>query len=219
MPLHKRRAVFVKIDGGRCNGIFCVDAVREFTAALKNPSSTMYFHHSLQQQLDNFWVEIAANQHFGGGSDERHVIRRNVAVNINHASWQYQSNEIWKYNGESLCIWKAHEPNVGIVQQRLDGRRIRRAEDPYSIHLVIIQRLDCGCSCKRQQRRGFRIYTALAKDVFGRKSSAASCWSYGNTFAFQLRQPVKWFIRGIKEPKWVVVYGSQRQQSWRVLPV
>src|SRR6516164_6229161 len=24
------------------------------------------------------------------------------------------------------------------------------------------------------------------------------------------------FIRGIKNPKWVVVYGSQRQQSWRM---
>src|SRR6476646_2388598 len=68
MPLHKRRAVFVKIDSGRCNGIFRVGAVREFTAALKNLTSTMYLHHCLQQQLDNFWVEIAANQRIGVGS-------------------------------------------------------------------------------------------------------------------------------------------------------
>src|SRR6516225_8148829 len=74
MPLPKRRAVFVKIDSGRCNGIFCVGAVGEFTAALKNLTSTVYFHHCLQQQLDNFWVEIAANQHLGGGSHERHGI-------------------------------------------------------------------------------------------------------------------------------------------------
>src|SRR5215469_8502552 len=209
MPLHKRRAVFVKIDSGRGNGIFRVGIVREFTAALKNLTSTMYFHHCLQQQLDNFWVEIAANQHFGSSSDERHVIRRNVAVNIDHTSWQYRSNEIWKYNGESLCIWKAHESNVGIFQQRLNGRCIGRAGDPYSIHLAVNKCLGCGRSCKRQQRRGFRIYTALAKNVFGRKSSAASYWSYGNAFAFELRQPVKWLIRGIKEPKCVLIYGSQ----------
>src|SRR5262249_22627699 len=208
MPLHKRRAVFVKIDSGRCNGIFRVGAVREFTAALKNLTSTMYLHNCLQQQLDNFWVEIAANQHFGGGSDERHVIGRDVAVNIDHTSWQCQSNEIWKYNGESLCIWKTHEPNVGIFQQRLDGRCIGRADDEYSIRLVIIQRLDCGCSCERQQRRGFRIYAALAKDVFGVKSSAASCWSYGNAFAFELRQSVKRLVRGIKDPKRLIPGGS-----------
>src|SRR6516164_1867957 len=157
MPLHKRRTVFVKINSGRCNGIFCVGAVREFTAALKNLTSTMYFHHCLQQQLDNFWVYIAANQHFRRGSDEWHVIGRDVAVNIDHTLWQYQSNEIWKHNGESLCIWKAHESNVGIMQQRVDSRCIRRAEDPYSIHLAIIQCLDCSCCYKRQQRRGFRI--------------------------------------------------------------
>src|SRR5215472_10042874 len=117
MPLHKRRAVFVKIDSGRCNGIFRVGAVREFTAALKNLTSAMYFHHCLQQQLDNFWMKIATHQYFRSRSDEWHVIGWNVAVNIDHSSWQYQSNEIWKYNGESLCYWKAHEPNVGILQQ------------------------------------------------------------------------------------------------------
>src|SRR6478752_6488174 len=208
MPLHKRRAVFVKIDSGGCNGIFRVGAVREFTAALKNLTSTMYLHHCLQQQLDNFWVEIAANQHFGGGSDERHIIGRDVAVDINHISWQFQSNETWKYNGESLCIWKAHEPNVGICQQGVDRRSIRRAEGPYSIHLAFIQCLDCGCCCKRQQRRGFEIYAALAKDLIGRKSSAASCGSYGDAFAFELRQSVKRLVRGIKEPKWLIVDGS-----------
>src|SRR5215472_5836759 len=208
MPLHKRRTVFVKIDSGRCNGIFCVDAVREFTAALKNPSSTMYFHHCLQQQLDNFWMEIAANQHFGSGSDERHVIRRNVAVNIDHTSWQYQSNEIWKYNGESLCIWKTHEPNVGIFQQRLDGRCIGRADGPYSIHLAIVQCLDRGCSCERQQRSGVRIYAALAKDVFSLSSGATSFPSDGNAFALELRHSVKRFVRVIKDPKWLNPDGS-----------
>src|SRR6516162_6012641 len=117
MPLHKRRAVFVKIDSGGCNRIFCVGAVREFTAALKNLTSTMYFHHCLQQQLDNFWVKIAAHQHFASGSNERHVIGWDVAVNIDHTSWQYQSNEIWEYNGKSLRRWKAHEPNAGISKQ------------------------------------------------------------------------------------------------------
>src|SRR3974377_2319503 len=94
MPLNKRRLVFVKIDSGRCNGIFCVGAVREFTAALKNLTSTMYFHHCLQQQLDNFWVEIAANQHFGSGSDERHVIGRDVAVNIGGNTSRTRSGNI-----------------------------------------------------------------------------------------------------------------------------
>src|SRR5262249_9437415 len=105
-------------------------------------------------------------------------------------------------------IWKAHEPNVGIFQQRLDGRCIGRTDDPYGIHLATIQCLDCGCSCERQQCSGFRIYTALAKDMFGRKTSAASYRSYVNAFAFELRQSVKRLVRGIKDPKWLTVDGA-----------
>ena len=77
----------------------------------------MYLYHCLQQQLDNFWVKIAANQYFGGGSDEWHIIGRNVVVDIDHILWQFQPSEPGKYKGESLCIWKAHEPNVGISEQ------------------------------------------------------------------------------------------------------
>ena len=35
-------------------------------------------------------------------------------------------------------------PNVGILKEGMDGRRIRRAEDPHSIDLAIIQCLDCS---------------------------------------------------------------------------
>ena len=116
MPLHKRRAVFVKIDSGGCNGIFRVGAVREFTAALKNLTSTMYLHHCLQQQLDNFWVEIAANQHFGGGSDERHIIGRDVAVDIDHISWQYPiERDLGNIMVKASAIWKLMSRTLGFV--------------------------------------------------------------------------------------------------------
>src|SRR5215475_10517547 len=74
MPLHKRRAVFVKIDSRRCNGIFYVRTVRKFAGALKDICSTMSFYHCLQQELDNFWMKIATYQHFYSGSDEWQVI-------------------------------------------------------------------------------------------------------------------------------------------------
>src|SRR5215510_5203058 len=92
MSLHKRRTVFVKINGSRSNGIFGVGAIRKFTAALKDCPRAMCFDHRLQQELDNFRMQIAADQHFGGGSDEWHVSGRDVSVNINDTSRQYQRN-------------------------------------------------------------------------------------------------------------------------------
>src|SRR3974377_511913 len=53
MPLHKRWTVFVKIDSRRCDGIFYIRAVREFTGALKDICSTMSFYHCLHPQLEN----------------------------------------------------------------------------------------------------------------------------------------------------------------------
>src|SRR5215467_4584581 len=100
MPLHKRRTVFIKIDSGRSNGVFCVRAVREFTNALKDSARTMCFDHRLQQQLNDFRMQIAANHYLGGGPYERHIIWRDVTVHIDHPPREYQSNELWENNGE-----------------------------------------------------------------------------------------------------------------------
>src|SRR6516165_8245142 len=117
MPLHKRRTVFVKIDSGRCNGIFCVGAVGEFTGALKNLTSTMYFHHGLQQELDNFRMKIATYQYLRGGSEELDVIRWDVSVNINHTLWQYQPSEVGENTSESFRHWQTHNANIGILEK------------------------------------------------------------------------------------------------------
>src|SRR6516164_4195751 len=138
MPLHIGRTIFVKIDGGRGNGIFGVGTIREFATALKNCTSTVRFHHCLQHEWDDFWVQIAANQHLVGGSDKRHVMRRDMSLNIDHTLRQYQSNEFWEYDRESLRLWKAHDPSVGILQQGMDSRRIRWAKYRHRIHLAII---------------------------------------------------------------------------------
>ena len=76
----------------------------------------MCLYHRLQQELDNFWMQVAANQHLGGGSYEWHVSGRNVSVNISYTSRHYQPNEFREYDGEGLCSWKAHDPDVGILQ-------------------------------------------------------------------------------------------------------
>src|SRR5216683_3620524 len=137
MPLHIGRTVFVKIGSSRGNGIFGVGTVWEFTAALKNCTSTVRFHHCLQHEWDDFWVQIAANQHLGSGSYKRHLMRWNIPLNIDHTLRQYQSNEFREYDRESLRCWKVHDPNVGILQQGMDSRRIRCAKYPHRIHLAI----------------------------------------------------------------------------------
>ena len=116
MPLHERRTVFVEIDGGRGYGIFCVVTIWKFIGLLKDPTGAMRLDHRLQQELDNFRMEVAANQQLGGGSYEWHVSGWNVSVNINYTARQYQPNEFWKYNGEGLCRWKAHDADAGILQ-------------------------------------------------------------------------------------------------------
>src|SRR6516162_6251214 len=138
MPLHIGRTGFVKISSRRGNGIFGVGTVWEFTAALKNSTSTVRFHHCLQHEWDDFWVQIAANQHLGGGSYKRHVMRRDIPLNIKHTLRQYQSIEFWKYDRESLRRWKVHDPSVGILQQGMDSRRIRWANYRHRIRRAII---------------------------------------------------------------------------------
>src|SRR5271165_4583135 len=117
MPLHKRRAVFVKIDSCRGNGIFHIGAVWEFTGALEDICPTMYFYHCLQQELDNFWMKIATYQYLRSDPDELHVIGRNVPVNINHTLWQYHPSERGENTGESLRVWKAHNAKIGISEE------------------------------------------------------------------------------------------------------
>src|SRR5215467_4153315 len=116
MPLHERRTVFIKIDGGRGNGIFGVGTIWKFTTALKDCTRGMCLGHRLQQELDNFRMQIAANQYLGRGSNEWHVSGRDVSVNINNTSRQYQPNEFGEYDRESLRHWKAHAPDAGIFQ-------------------------------------------------------------------------------------------------------
>src|SRR5262249_1934075 len=167
MPLHKRWTVFVKIDGRRRNGIFYIRAVREFAGALKDICSTMNFYHCLQQELDNFWMKIATYQYLRGVADELHVIGRNVQVNINHTLWQSHGSEVGENTGKSLRVWKTHDAKIGVSEERMDGRRIRRAKDPDSIYLTIVHCLNCSRSYERQQRSGFRIHAAPAKDFVG----------------------------------------------------
>ena len=67
----------------------------------------MYFHHCLQQELDDFWMKIATYQYPRGGSNELHVIGWDVSVNINHTLWQYQPSEVGENAGESLRHWQS----------------------------------------------------------------------------------------------------------------
>src|SRR6516165_6255444 len=208
MPLHERWTVFVKIDSGRRNGIFYIRAVREFTGALKGICSTMNFYHCLQQELDNFWMKIATYQHFRSGADEWHVIGWNVSVKINNPLRQYQPSELGENTREGLCRLKAHNANVRIVEERMDGWCVRRAENPNGIHLTIVHCRNCSQSYERQQRSGFGIHAGLSKDLVGCSSSAASDRPDGNAFSFELRKPLNRFIRRIKDPNWVVVHRS-----------
>ena len=52
--------------------------------------------------MDNFRVEIATNQHLGGGPDEYHIFRGDVPINIDHSLREYQPNEVREYDREKL---------------------------------------------------------------------------------------------------------------------
>src|SRR5260370_35468082 len=95
MPLHQGRTVFVKVGSSRGNGIFGVGTVREFTAALKNCTSTVRFHHCLQHEWDDFGGQFAANQHLAGDSYKRDVMRSAIPLRITHTLRQYRSNTVW----------------------------------------------------------------------------------------------------------------------------
>src|SRR5262249_16620145 len=150
MPLHERRTVLVKIDGGRGYGIYGVVAIWKFIGLLKDATGAMRLDHRLQQQLDNFRMQIAANQYLCRGSYEWHVSRRNISVDIDDTSRQDQPNEFRKYDGERLCGWKAHQPDARIDQHGMNSCSIRRADDPHGIHLAVMECFACCRSCQRQ---------------------------------------------------------------------
>ena len=61
--------------------------------------SAMSLYHCLQQKLDNFWMKIAAYQHFRSVSNQWHVIGWNVPVKIDNPLRQYQPSELWEHAG------------------------------------------------------------------------------------------------------------------------
>src|SRR6516165_4179221 len=156
MPLHERRTVFVEIDGGRGNGIFGVVTIWKFIGLLKDPTGAMRLDQRLQQELDNFRMQVAAYQYLSGGSYEWHVNGRDVSVNINNTSRQHQPNEFRKYDRERLRHWKAHEPDGGIYQHGMNSYAIGRAEDPHGVHLAITECFGRCRSCERHEDRVFR---------------------------------------------------------------
>jgi len=92
----------------------------------------------LQQKLNNFRMQVAANQHFGRSADKLQVCGRDIVVDINHTLRQNETIEVGKDTRKSFGICEAHWPHVGIPQEGLDGGRLSYTNDPDSIHLAVI---------------------------------------------------------------------------------
>src|SRR5580692_9270425 len=94
MPLQERWAVLVKIAGVRSDGIFRVATIGEFANVLKNLLSGMDLFHGLQQQIDDFRVQIAADQHFGVGADQLYVVRWDRRLDTDCALRQLEPGDV-----------------------------------------------------------------------------------------------------------------------------
>src|SRR5215831_17874036 len=102
MPLHERRTVFVKINGGLGNGILRVCSIGKFTAVLKNLRTAVRLNHCLQQQIDNLRVKITADQNLGRGAEKRDVLGWDNSINVDYALWKHQLNEVGINSNEGI---------------------------------------------------------------------------------------------------------------------
>ena len=121
MPLHERRTVFVEIDSGRRDRIFGIGAVRIFTAAMKNVRPAMNLFHRLQQELNDFRMQVVANQNFGRGADQLHIYGRDILIDIDDTLRQNEAIEVRKIRVKASAIGKLISRTLGFAQKRLDA--------------------------------------------------------------------------------------------------
>src|SRR5215471_8326268 len=94
MPLHERWSVLIEFRRACRHRIFRIRALGKFAGVLEYSSLGMFFHHGLQEQIDNFRMEIAANQQLIRSSNQRYVAWWKIPFDAEHALWQRHSDEV-----------------------------------------------------------------------------------------------------------------------------
>src|SRR5690242_932696 len=102
MPLQKGRPILVKIHRGRGHWKVRVGWRRKLAGALEYAGRSVYLLHGLKKKVDDFRMEVAADQHARGRRDKRDVMSRNVLCDINDAFRKVQSHEAGNDTGERL---------------------------------------------------------------------------------------------------------------------
>src|SRR5215472_3454230 len=179
----------------------------------------MHLFHGLQQELADFRMKIAADQDLGFGPDTLHIVGWNDPLDIHGALRQCHASEIRENPCKGLRHWKTHRPHVGISQKRLDGGRLRHADNPNGVDLPFCESLVCSRSGEWQECSGFGSHAAFTQDLFGRVPCGASLRSNGNAFSFELCELIELLVRRIKNPERLFVDGSERQYSRRMFGI
>ena len=169
----------------------------------------MDLFHGLQQQIYDLGVKIAADQHFGVGTDQLNVVGRDRRIDTDRALWQLEPGDIHKRTRERVCQRKVHQTDLWILQQFMNRGRARPAVVPDDVDFSLFQGIDRDRPAKRQECRSFRIDAGLAEDSLGCEARAAALRSDRNALAFQLAQALQRLIRHVKDPEWIIVDEPQ----------
>src|SRR6516225_3895039 len=162
---------------------------------MKKVRPAMHLFHSLQQELHDFGVQIAADQNLGLGANKLHIMGRNNPLNVDCALRQGHPSKIRENARKSLWHRETHWPHVWISQERLDSSRLWHPDDPHGIDLAIRHRLVCGRARERQERGILIIYAAFAENLLSHVPCSASDRTNSDPFAFELRELIELFIR------------------------
>ena len=93
----------------------------------------------LNEQLQQDGVRSVADDERGGRRDQPHILRWNIASQIDHPARQQHRSQKRKAPRIGFVMRNIHQPHAGRLQQHLHHQRFRRQGKHDSIELALMK--------------------------------------------------------------------------------
>ena len=184
----------------------------EITRFVKPAAATVNFFRRFGQHTDKSRMQIAANHELGHGCNQRYILRRQIARQINNAGAQRHRAQIGETPTERGGLRKAQQTDPRLAQQRLYQSGIFTAHQDHRIDAAFEQGV---CSLKAgniQMRLRFHIDAIGCKHIQRQVARAAAARTNGNFLPRQFAGLLQRLGRAIKHPHRFRVNTSNRGQ-------
>ena len=149
VALQQRRAACVEALGLRRERPLAVRCAREVALALEPAGVAVHLLRRLDEQLDQRRVRAAARQQRGGRRDQAHIVRRQVARQVDHAARQHHRAEEGEAARVGLALREVDQPDAGRLQQHLHHQRFGRRGEHQRVELAVEKATIAGVCVQR----------------------------------------------------------------------